>query len=178
MRPKIIDWVTDNMVFLYQHNDGNRVRLIIDSMPLSVLTVPGTKMVGKNATMLEDTVESTQKMCRTLGRHLAFANTLSPDRLPLRVPLLFHGESIRAHPYHVPGSFDHVKKVVNNTVAIPYGTDDNGMQLVDPPVMRPPAILPAPASALGGTPGTGTGTGPDQNAVLLHCEVHWRRCRR
>jgi len=79
MRPEIIDRVTDKMSFLYQHNDNNRVRAIVDGMPLFVLTVPGTNMVAKNATVLEDDVASTQKMCRTLGRHLAFANTLSPD---------------------------------------------------------------------------------------------------
>ena len=42
------------MSFLYQHNDDNRVRVIIDGMPLFVLTVPGTKMTNQNATMLEE----------------------------------------------------------------------------------------------------------------------------
>jgi len=53
--------------------------VVIDGMPLFVLTVPGTKMVAKNATVLEDDVASAQKMCQTLGPHLAFANTLTPD---------------------------------------------------------------------------------------------------
>ena len=79
IRPEIIDRVTDKMHFLYQHNDGNRVRVIIDGMLLFVHTVPGTKMTSKNATMLEDHVASTQQMCRILGRHLAFANALPPD---------------------------------------------------------------------------------------------------
>jgi len=79
MRPKIVDRVTDRMNFLYQHNDNNRVQVIVDGMLLFVLTAPSTKMVAKNATMLEDNVASTQKMCRMLGRHLAFANTLPPD---------------------------------------------------------------------------------------------------
>jgi len=79
IRPEIIDQVTDKMHFLYQHNDGNRVQVIIDGMPLLVLTVPGAKMTSKNATMLEDHVASTQQMCRILGRHLSFANALPPD---------------------------------------------------------------------------------------------------
>jgi len=79
MRPKIIDRVTDNVSFPHQHNDGNRVRVIIDGMPLFVMKVPGTKMVSKNATMLEDNMASTQQMCRILGRHLSFANALPPD---------------------------------------------------------------------------------------------------
>jgi len=106
IRPKIIDRVTDKMNFLYQHNDNNRVLVIVDGMPLFVLTAPGAKMVAKNATVLEDDLASTQKMCRMLGRHLAFANALPPDRLPLRVPLLFYGERMHAHPHHAPGSFD------------------------------------------------------------------------
>jgi len=124
--------------------------------------------VAKNATVLEDDVASTQKMCRTLGRHLAFANTLPPDRLPLRVPLLFCGERMHAHPYHVPGSFHYVKKVDDvKAVVIPCRTDDNGNQIVDPPVTQTPAILPVPAAALGSAPGTGTGLGTDPNAALL-----------
>ena len=139
-------------------------------MPLFVLTVPGTKMLPKNVTMLEDHVASTQQMCRILGRHLAFANTLPPDRFPLRVPLLFCGERMHAHPYVIPGSFDYVKKVDDaDVVVIPYGIDDKGAQLVDPPVIQSPAILPAPTltvpSVLGSTPGTGTS--PDQSAALL-----------
>jgi len=172
IRPEIIDQVTDKMHFLYQHNDGNRVRVIINGMPLFVLTVPGKKMTNQNATMLEDHVASTQQMCRILGRHLSFANTLPPDRLPLRVPLLFYGKRMHTHPHVVPRSFDYVTKVDDvNVVVIPYGTDDSGKQLVDPPVIRSPAILPAPASTLpstiGSTPGTGTSSDPDQNAALL-----------
>jgi len=172
IRPEIIDRVTDKMHFLYRHNDGNRVRVIIDGMPLFVLTVPGTKMTNQNATMLEDHVASTQQMCRIRGRHFAFANTLPPDGLPLRVPLLFYGKRMHTHPYVVTGSFDYVKKVDDvNVVVIPYGTDDRGTQLVDPPVIRSPAILPDPSSTvpsvLGSTPGTGTSPNPDPNAALL-----------
>jgi len=137
-------------------------------MPLFVLTVPGTNVVEKNATMLEDDVASIQKMCRILGCHLAFANTLLPDRLPLRAPRLFHGERMRTHPHHAPGSFDCVKKVNDaNAVVIPYGTDDNGNRIVDPPVMQTPAMLTAPASATGSAPGAGTGSCLDQNAASL-----------
>ena len=131
IRPKIVDRVTDKMHFLYQHNDGNRVRVIINGMSLFVLTVPGTKITSKNATTLEDHVASTQQMCRILGRHLAFANTLPPDRLPLRVPLLFYGERMHTHPHVIVGSFDYVKKVDDaNVVVIPYGVDDRGAQIV------------------------------------------------
>jgi len=141
--------------------------VIVDGMPLFVLTVRGADVVAKNAAMLEDDVASTQKMCRMLGRHLAFANTLPPDRLPLRAPLLFCSKCMLAHPCHAPGSFDCVKKVDDvNAVVIPCGTDDNRNQIVDPPVMQTPAIPPVPAATLGGTPGVGTGSGPDQNAAL------------
>jgi len=75
---------------------------------------------------------------------------------------------MHAHPCHVPGSFDHVKKVDDvDAVVIPHGTDDNGQQIVDPPVMQTPAVLPASASALGSTPDAGIGSGPDQNVALL-----------
>jgi len=55
------------------------VQVIVNGMPLFVLTVPGARMEAKNTALLEDALESTQAMCRTLGRHLAFANTLPPD---------------------------------------------------------------------------------------------------
>jgi len=129
-------------------------------MLLFVHTVPGTKMTSKNATMLEDHVASTQQFCLILGRHLAFANTLPPDRLPLRAPLLFYGERMHTHPHMIVGSFDYVKKVNDaNVVVIPYRVGDHGAQIVDPPVIRTPTILSAP--------GTGTGSNPDPNAALL-----------
>jgi len=79
IRPEIIDRVTGKMHFLYQHNEVTQVRTIVNGMLLFVHTVPGTKLTSRNATMLEDHVASTQQMCRILGRHLAFANTLPPD---------------------------------------------------------------------------------------------------
>jgi len=91
---------------------------------------------------------------------------------PAESTSLFYGERMHTHPYVVPGSFDYVKKVNDvNVVVIPCGTDNNGTQLVDPPVIRSPAILPAPASTvpsvLGSAPGKGTSPDPDQNAALL-----------
>jgi len=79
MRPEIVDRVTGNTHFLYQHNEFARVRTIIDGMSLFVHTTPGTRMTSRNATMLGDHVGSTQQMCCILGCHLAFANALPPD---------------------------------------------------------------------------------------------------
>ena len=115
--------------------------------------------------MLRDNAESTQQMCRILGRHLAFANTLPPNRLPLRVSLLFYGERMHTHPHGIVGSFDYVKKVNEaNAIVIPYGVDDRGIQIVEPPVIVLPAPLPAPTSNV-----SGTGAGPDSvsNGELL-----------
>ena len=86
-------------------------------------------------------------MCRMLMRHLAFAHALPLERLPHRVPLMFYGGQMHAHPFHVPGSFDYVKKVDDaGVVVIPYGNDDEGNQIVDPPVIQAPAI-PVPTAA-------------------------------
>jgi len=84
IRPEIIDRVMGKMHFLYQHNEGTRVRTIINGMLLFVHTVPGTKMTSKNATMLEDHVASTQQMCCILGHHLAFANTVRCHQIDSR----------------------------------------------------------------------------------------------
>jgi len=52
------------------------------------------------------------------------------------VPLLFYGERMHTHPHAVVGSFDYVKKVDDaNVIVIPYGVDERGAQIVDPPVM-------------------------------------------
>ena len=141
MRPEIVDCVADRMHHLCQHNSGDRVRAIVDGMPLFVLTAPNTKMEASSGTLLGDNLELTQAMCRMLGRHLAFANTLPPDRLPLRVPLVFCGEPMHAHPCATPGSFDHVKKVNGaGMVVIPHWNDDNWNPIVDPPVTQTPAV--------------------------------------
>jgi len=161
MRPKIVDRVAGNTHFQYQHNEYPRVRTIIDGMSLFVHTTPGARMTSRNSTMFGDHVGSTQQMCRTLGRHLAFANVLPPDRLPLRVPLVFYGERMHTHPHVIVGSFDYVKKVDEaNVVVILYGVDERGTQIVDPPVI----VLPAPPS---NTSGTGTSPNSDPNGALL-----------
>jgi len=80
---------------------------------------------------------------------------------------------MHVHPYHIPGSFDYVKKVDNaGVVVIPYGNDDDGNQLVDPPVIQAPAMpvplaITAPTTVPGSTPGTGTESGSDPSAALL-----------
>jgi len=163
MRPEIVDRVAGNAHFVCQHNEYPRVRTIIDAMSLLVFvhTTPGTRMTSRNSTMLGDHVESTQQMCRTLGRHLAFANTLPPDRLPLRVPLLFYSERMHTHPHAIVGSFDYVKKVNEAiVVVIQYGVDEEGAQIVDPPVI----VLPASPS---NSAGTGNSPNSDPNGALL-----------
>jgi len=131
-------------------------------------------MEANNSIVLSDDQESTQAMCHILMRHLAFAHTLPSERLPYRVPLMFYGGQMHVHPFHVPGSFDYVKKVDDaGVVVIPYGNDDEGNQIVDPPVLQPPAIsappaIPALTTASGSAPGTGTGSSLDSSAALLH----------
>jgi len=172
IRPDIVDRVTDKMHFLYQYNDKNRVRAIINGMPLFMLTVPTLRMIPGNVTMLEDYVGSSQEMCRILSGHLAYANTLAPDRLPLKVPLLFYAEHMHTHPYVVMGSFNYVKKVNDaNVVVIPYGQDDHGVQIVDPALIQAPVVLPVSATspAPRGTPSNAPTSGPaqDPNAALV-----------
>jgi len=137
------------------------VRTIIDAMSLFVHTTPGTRMTSRNSTMLGDHVGSTQQMCCILGRHLAFANTLPQDQLPLRVPLLFSSERMHTHPHAIVRSFDYVKKVDEaNVVVIQYGVDEEGAQIVDPPVI----VLPASPS---NSAGTGNSPNSDPNGALL-----------
>jgi len=115
--------------------------------------------------MLRDNAESTQQMCPMLGRHLAFANTLPRDWLPLRVPLQFYSERMHTHPHGIVGSFDFVKKVNEaNAVVIAHGVDDRGIQIVEPPAIVMPAPLPAPTSNVAGT---GAGAGSVSNGELL-----------
>ena len=172
MRPEIIDRVTDRMSFLCQHNDWNRMRAIVSGMTLIVRSVPNVKMEARNSCLLNDNQESTQAMCHTIGRHLAFARTLPPEQPPCRVPLLFFSEQMHAHPHHAPGSFNCVKKVDDaGAVVIPCGEDDDGNQIVDPPVTQAPAVpvptaVPAPATMPGSTPGAGTESSPDPSAAL------------
>jgi len=165
IRPEIVDRVSGNTHFVYQHNRYPRVRMIIDGMTIFVHTTPGTRMTSRNSTMLRDNAESTQQMCRILGRHLAFANALSRDRLPLRVPLQFYSGRMHTHPHGIIGSFDFVQKVnETNAVVIPYGMDDRGIQIVEPPAIVMPAPLPAPTSNVAGT---GAGMASVSNGEVL-----------
>jgi len=165
IRPEIVDRVSHNTHYVYQHNRYPRVRTIINAMMVFMHTTPGARMNSRNSTMLRDNTESTQQMCCILGRHLAFANTLPQDRLPLRVPIHLHGKHMRTHPHVIVGSFDYVKKVNEaNAVVIQYGVDDSGVQIVEPPAIVMPAPLPAPTSNVAGA---GAGTGSVSNGELL-----------
>ena len=100
------------------------MRAIINGMSLFMLTAPNTAHVLGNFTMLEDYMQSSKEICRLLVRHLKHADTLSPDQLPLEVPLLFFGKRMQTHPHAVTGSFECVKQVDDaNTVVIPYEFD-------------------------------------------------------
>jgi len=76
IRPEIVDRVAYRMRMLFQHNDWNRLRMIINGMPLIVRTRPNERMTADNSIVLNDDQESTQAMCRILMRHLAVARTL------------------------------------------------------------------------------------------------------
>jgi len=170
--PEIVERVTDKMHYVYRHNEKNRVRAIINGMSIFVLKVPNTQMTPGNVTMLEDYVASSQEVCRILSRHLAYANTLPPDQLPLRVPLLLYAERMQTHPHVVMGSFDYVKKVNEaNVVVIPYGNEADGVPIVDPAVIQTPVILPASiaSSAPGGKSSNAptSGTAKDLNMALI-----------
>jgi len=118
------------MHYAHRHNDRNQVRAIINGMSIFVLKVPNTQMTPGNVTMLEDYVASSQELCRILSHHLAYANTLPPDQLLLRAPLLLYAERMQTHPYVVMGLFDYVKKVNDaNVVVIPYGMTPTECQL-------------------------------------------------
>jgi len=163
IRPGIVDRVTDKMHYAYRHNGRNRVRAIINGMSIFVLKVPNVQMTPGNVTMLEDYVASSQEVCRILSQHLAHANALPPDQLPLRVPLLLYAKQMQTHPYVVMGLFDYVKKVDDaNVVVIPYGHDANGVQIVDPAVMQSPVILPGSTAAP-----APSGAAQDPNTALV-----------
>jgi len=68
---------------------------------------------------------------------------------------------MHTHPHAIVGSFDYVKKVDEaNVVVIQYGVDEEGAQIVDPPVI----VLPAsPVNSAG----TGNSPNPDPNGALL-----------
>jgi len=150
--------------------------VIINGMSLFMPTAPNTAHVPGNFAMLEDYVQSSEEICRLLVRHLEHADTLSPDQLPLEVPLLFFGVQMQTHPCAVTGSFEHVKQVDDaNTVMIPYGFDANRTQIIDPVVVQPPVLPPIPAAQVnqphvqGGAPPVAlvAGNVQDPNAALI-----------
>jgi len=72
---------------------------------------------------------------------------------------------MHTHPHGIIGSFDFVRKVnATNAVVIPYGVDDRGVQIVEPPAIVMPAPLPAPTSNVAST-GTGTGTVSNEDVL-------------
>jgi len=178
VRPDIVDRVTDHVHFNNQQNDKPRVRAIINGMDVFVLTAPNTRVTSDNVTMLEDHERLSEEMCRILIGHLLYAETLSPDRLPLEVPITLYGERMQTHPYAITGSFAHVKKVNNaNAIEIPYGHNANGVQVTDPVVIQPPVLPPIPVAPSpvqptvpGGAPPAAVpvvGNVPDPNVALL-----------
>jgi len=142
-----------------------------------VLTAPNARVALDNVTRLEDHERLSKEMCHTLIGHLLYAETLSPDRLPLEVPIMLHGEWMQTHPCAITGSFAYVKKVNDaNAIEIPYGRNANGVQITDPVVMQPPALPPIPVvpppvqPPVGGAPpavAPVVGNAPDPNAALL-----------
>jgi len=176
--PDIVDRVMNDVHFRYQHNDRLRVQAIINGMSMFVLTAPNTRIALGNVTMLEDHVRSSEEMCRILVGHLWYAETLSPDQLPLEVPIILHGKRMQTHPCTIAGSFAHVKKVNDaNAIVIPYGRDANGVPIADPVVIQPPALPPIPVApppvqppVPGGAPPAAApvvGNVPDPNAALI-----------
>jgi len=89
LRPDITEQVTNNAHFAYQHNDGLRVRTIVNGMSLFVLSRPNAARTPGNFTVLEDYVQSSKEICRLLVGHLEHADALAQEDLPLKVPLLF-----------------------------------------------------------------------------------------
>jgi len=80
------------------------------------------------------------------------------------------------HQCGIMGSFEYVKKIDDaNRVVIPYGLDDNGVQIVDPVVTQPPVIPLIPPAQVnqppvpGGAPPVAPvpGNVQDPNTVLL-----------
>jgi len=98
VRPDVIDRVTDYVYFNNQYNDRTQVRVIINGMDVFVLTAPNTRITA-DITMLEDHERSSAEMCRILVDHLLYVETLSPDQLPLEVPIILYGGQMQMHPF-------------------------------------------------------------------------------
>jgi len=176
LRPDIIEQVTNDTHFAFQHNDRLRVQTIVNGMSLFMLTRPNTVRTPGNFTMLEDYVQSSEEICRLLVGHLEYADTLAPEDLPLEVALLFFGERMHTQPHAVTGLFECVRKINDaNAVVILYGLGANGVQIVDPVVVQPPVIAPVPTAQVnqppvqGGAPPTApvAGAVQDPNAALI-----------
>jgi len=176
LQPDLVDRVTTNTHFTYQHNDRQRVRAIINGMSLFMLTAPTLVHAPGNFTMLGDYVQSSEEICTLLVRHLEYADTLPQDQLPLEVPLLFFGERMQMHQCGITGTFEYMKCVDDaNTVMITYGLDANGVQIVDPVVMQPLVLPPVQSVQVnkppvpGGAPPVALvpGNVQDPNAVLI-----------
>jgi len=147
------------------------VRAIINGMDVYVLTAPNTPITLDNLTMLEDNVQSSKELCNILVRHLLYAETLPPHRLPWAVPIVLYAGRMRTHPCAITGSFGHVKKIYGtNTIVISYGRDHSGAPITDPVVIQPPVLPPITVAPTGGAPpaaGLVAGNGPDPNAALI-----------
>jgi len=117
VRPDVVDRVTDHVYFNNLHNDKPRVQAIINGMDVFVLTAPNTRFTSNDLTMLEDDVQSSEELCNMLIGHFLHAETLSPDQLPLEVPVVLYAQRMQTHPFAITGLFACVKKV-NDTNAI------------------------------------------------------------
>jgi len=171
VRPEIVDRVTDHAYFNNQHNVKPHVRAIINGMDAYVLTTPNTPIISDNLTVLEDDVRSSEVLCNILVRHLLYAETLPPHRLPWAVPIVLHAGRMHTHPYAITGLFGHMKKICGtNTIVIPYRRDHSGTPIADPVVIQPPVLPTIPVAPTGGAPpaaGPVVGNGQDPNAALI-----------
>ena len=154
------------------------MRAIINGMDVFVLTAPNTQIASDNLTMLEDDVQSSEELCDMLVGHLLYAETLSPDQLPLEVPIILYAERMQTHPYAITGSFAYVKKVDDtNAIESPCGRNGRGAPITDPVIAQPPVLPPilaappqVPPHVPGGAPPTAVpvvGNVPDPNVALI-----------
>jgi len=86
-----------------------------------------------NLALLRDDTQTTWDVCVRLLGYVNLALTLSDDKLPLEVPLVFYSQRVHQHTYGMIGSFEFLREVADNgmdTVRIPYGRESNGTQIV------------------------------------------------
>jgi len=129
-----------------------------------------------NLALLRDDTQTTQDVCVRLLGYVNFPRNLPDDELPLEVPLMFYSQCIRQHPYGMRGSFEYLQKVADNgAVAIPYGRDSDGMQIVEPtavpvpvfPPIVPPAQPGPPTPPAPGIAPPGPGVAPQPNPIAM-----------